>query len=194
FMINKILATVKLSLEDVSIIEIPHFLNINTALESGRISAMINIESAAQDILDREIGKLVFTSADFKGILPEGLVVQKRLLEGNPDVVKKFLHGWLAAVRWQADARNLDVWLNILNTSLLKDQPETVQGFAKLREGVRIHDNLDIISARNRDGLKKYIGELVQHLEQSGVKVKSQNPVTYMQTNTALEVAKEVFK
>jgi len=62
----------------------------------------------------------MFTSADFPGVIPEGIVVQNRILSDNPGDVQKFLRGWLRAVKWQSDPANRAEYFAILKRTMFK--------------------------------------------------------------------------
>lgn len=194
FLLQKMLATASLNLEDVSVIEIVHHENLSAAFKRGKLSAMVNVEPAAAGVVAEKAGKLMFTSADFEGLIPEGLAAKRALLEEHPEVVKKFMYGWLKAVQWQTNPENFAEWRDILGRTTLSRLSPSNEEFKKLLDGVRIHDNLSTINARNQDDLPKYVKALLEYLAKISTTTPPNSPDTYINTGPALEVARDVFK
>ena len=117
FFIKQVLDKAKININEVKLVEIANTYDLNQAFKRGKLVAIVSYDPEASKAIKEKVGQLLFTSADFPGVIPEGISVQKPLLEKHPEVVKKFLQGWLQAVQWQADPSNKADFYTILRKS-----------------------------------------------------------------------------
>jgi len=144
--------------------------------------------------LSTDKGKLLFTSADFPGVIPEGIATHNSIMQNNPEDVKKFMRGWLKALKWQANPENQKEYFAIMNKTMFKNSPYSDEKLKEFESGGKIHTSLDSIVERNEKGIYEYVRELLDYLKQTGVDVKHSQVEKYVNTSLAIDEAKEIFK
>ena len=194
FFIKQVLDKAKININEVKLVEIANTYDLNQAFKKGKLAAIVSYDPEASKAIKEKVGKLLFTSADFPGVIPEGISVQKQILEKHPEVVKKFLQGWLRAVQWQADPRNKADFYAILRATMFNDHPHTDAELDALTTGGKIHTDLDTILTRNQQDALTYIKELLLYLQQVGQPIHSLQPQDYIQTQLAVTEAQSIFK
>jgi NitT/TauT family transport system substrate-binding protein len=194
FFIKQVLDKAKININEVKLVEIANTYDLNQAFKRGKLAAIVSYDPEASKAIKEKVGQLLFTSADFPGVIPEGISVQKPLLEKHPEVVKKFLQGWLQAVQWQADPSNKADFYAILRTTMFSDRPHTDAELDALNTGGKIHTDLDTILTSNQQGAPTYIKELLRYLQQTGQPIHSLQPQDYIQTQIAITEAPSIFK
>ncbi|MDM8564263.1 ABC transporter substrate-binding protein [Candidatus Halobeggiatoa sp. HSG11] len=187
FFASKVLATDGLNVDDVKLLKIANTKDLNSAFNKGRISAIISYDPEASKVIKTGVGKLLYTSADFAGIIPEGISVQNTVLQNNPEDVKKFLRGWLQAIKWHNE--NKQEFYAILKRTMFKDSSYTDKDLDELYAGSKIHTDLPTIINRNQQGILKYSEELFAYL---GIKVEQLKG--NIQTKLSVNEAKLIFK
>ena len=194
FFIKQVLDKAKININEVKLVEIANTYDLNQAFKRGKLVAIVSYDPEASKAIKEKVGQLLFTSADFPGVIPEGISVQKPLLEKHPEVVKKFLQGWLQAVQWQADPSNKADFYTILRKTMFSDHSHTDAELDALNTGGKIHTDLDTILTSNQQGAPTYIKELLLYLQQTGQPIHSLQPQDYIQTQIAITEAQSIFK
>ena len=193
FFLDKVLRNAHLKVKDVELIEVSNTSKLNKSFRNGVVSAIVSYDPEASKVVDDGAGKLVFTSADFPGVIPEGIVVQNRILRDNPADVKKFLRGWLQEVKWQSDPANREEYYAILKRTMFKGSYYSAQDIKKLAAGGKIHGNLEEITKKNEQEIHEFVNELLAYLKQNGKSIKSFNTQDYISTDIAVKEAKKIF-
>lgn len=193
FFASKVLAGAGLTVDDVRLIEIANTADLNEAFRRGRLDAIISYDPEASKVVKDGTGKLLFTSADFPGVIPEGISVQKKLLDESPETITKFLRGWLRAVQWQSDPANRAEFYTILKRTMFKGGGYSDADLDSFAAGGKIHTDLKDIQERNTNGVQSFLGELLAYLEKKGDKINSTTPDDYVQTAIAVGEAKKLF-
>ena len=193
FFLNKVLQNADLKIEDVELIEVSNAAKLNDSFKNGVVSAIVSYDPEASKVVSDGTGELLFTSADFPGVIPEGIVVQNRILKDNPGDVEKFLRGWLRAVKWQTDPVNQEAYFAILKRTMFKGSSYSAPDFKKFSAGGKIHCTLEDITQMNEQEIHQYINELLAYLKESGKRIKSFDTRDYISTDAAVKEAKKIF-
>jgi NitT/TauT family transport system substrate-binding protein len=193
FFLDKVLQNAHLKINDVELIEVTNTSKLNKSFRNGVVSAIVSYDPEASKVVGDGTGKLMFTSADFPGVIPEGIVVQNRILEDNSTDVKKFLRGWLRAVKWQCDPANRKEYFAILKRTMFKGSSYSEPDFKKFAAGGKIHCNLEDITKKNEQEINEFVKELLAHLKQTGNNIRSYDPHDYISTDLAIKEAKKIF-
>ncbi len=138
---------------------------------AGRVSVIQHYEPYAFKAVSGGNGKVVATSADYEGVIPECLYGATDNLEQIPaSDMRKILRGWIRAAQWVRDPSNWPEYIKILNEQTFRGhRPYSDRQLRKMFEGVRIHDRQTLLS-RNRDGggLSVHLTEVRSFLSDSG--------------------------
>lgn len=194
FFIKQVLDKAKININEVKLVEIANTYDLNQAFKKGKLAAIVSYDPEASKAITEKVGQLLFTSANFPGVIPEGISVQKSLLQKQPEIVKKFLRGWLRAVQWQADPNNRPAFYAIVKNTMFRTRSHTDEELATLNAGGKIHIDLNTIIASNEQELPIYIKELLLYLKQAGQPIHSLQPQDYIQTQLAIAEAQAIFK
>ena len=194
FFIKKVLDKAKININAVKLVEIANTYDLNQAFKKGKLAAIVSYDPEASKAIKEKVGQLLFTSADFPGVIPEGISVQKPLLEQHPEVIKKFLQGWLRAVQWQANPSNKAAFYTILRKTMFSNHHHTDAELDALNTGGKIHTNLDSILSNNQPDLLAYIKELLFYLQPTEQSLSSLQPQDYIQTQIAITEAQSIFR
>jgi NitT/TauT family transport system substrate-binding protein len=194
FFMNKILEKAGLSMKDVSLSENSNLTNLSNAFILNMYSAIISYDPEASKVLSTNKGKLLFTSADFPGAIPEGIATHNSIIQNNPEDVKKFMRGWLKAVKWQANPENQKEYFAIMNKTMFKNSPYSDEKLKEFESGGKIHSSFNSILERNEKGVYEYVEELLNYLKQTGVNVEYSQTEKYVNTSFSTDEAKEIFK
>ena len=193
FFLNKILEKSNLELADIDFLEVSNTVNLNRAFRKGIFSAIVSYNPEASNVIKDGTGKLLFTSADFPGVIPEGLVVQNKILSESPGDVLKFLRGWLRSVKWQQEPENQTEYFQILEKTMFKNSSYTIEELKAFHAGGRIHHTLEQITRANQSGMRSYINALLMFMKKNVRNVRIVDANNYMSTAMALDGAKKIF-
>jgi NitT/TauT family transport system substrate-binding protein len=193
FFLNQVLQNAQLKLKDIELIEVSNTIKLNESFRKGVVSAIVSYDPEASKVVGDGAGELIFTSADFPGVIPEGIVVQNRILKDHPTDVRKFLRGWLRAVKWQSDPANRDEYFAILKRTMFNGTAYSSKDIEKLTAGGKIHGTLEEITKKNKREVHEYIEELLAFLKENGHRVKSFDVHDYTATDMAVKEAKKIF-
>lgn len=177
FFLNKYLEP-NIKLSDIRIAEL-EVEGLTDNFISGRFKAIVNFDPEAIRAERKGNGKLVATSADFPGCIPEGYASRKDILNTVPkeDLVK-IIMGWNDAVKWIKNDSNWQEFKEILNNITFEGDPPYSDGDLKqMLESVRIHD-ADMLRERNKNngGLYGYMSELREMMKKNNMLKKDFKP------------------
>lgn len=142
---------------------------------AGKYNLMLDYDPAAVRAVADGQGRVVRTSRDYPGVIPEGMVARTDHLRGIPyqDLVKIF-EGWIEGVKWKNDPANWVEFQKILNEKTFPgDSPNGSFTEAELREflnNVNVHDQATQL-ARNQTG-----GGLYQYLSDASAFMQKYHP------------------
>jgi NitT/TauT family transport system substrate-binding protein len=193
FFLNKILNKNNMTINDLSIREVSNLAGLNKAFREGIFSAIISYDPEASKVTKDGTGALLYTSADFHGVIPEGIAVNKKLMQTNPADVQKFIRGWLKAVKWQKNSKNQREYFSILRKTMFKESKYTDQELKEFATGGKIHFDLNSITEQNKDMLDKFVKEMLNYMKQTGIKVSATNTDLYVDTSIAVKQAKSIL-
>jgi NitT/TauT family transport system substrate-binding protein len=192
FFASKVLNTANIDISAVRLLEVVNTRDLNQAFRRGKFAAIISYDPEASKVIKQGVGKLQSTSADFEGIIPEGISVQNTILQENPEDVKRFLRGWLRAVQWHTNHRQ--EFYAILKKTMFKGSSYTNKDFDVFYAGSRIHADLATITTQNEQEVQEYVKELLAYLKQRGHKITSEQSEDYVKTGLSIIEAKQIFK
>lgn len=171
FFLNRFLRDWGLKISDVRIQELT-MQELADAFIDGTFSVILNCDPEALRAERDGEGRQGVTSADYAGIIPEGVVARRDRFAAIPrdDLVKVF-RGWIQAVRWLHDPRNWDEYRRILNgRTFQSDGPYTESDMQDMFRSVRIHP-ATTQARRNTspDGLRTYLQSVHAFLKENGM-------------------------
>ncbi len=160
-----------LTLADFRIVEI-HAEDLAAQFIAGRIPAIVDYEPWALRAVTDGNGKVLATSADFEGCIPEGLWgYRDHLAALPPEDVVRFLLGWIDAVVWLHDPDHWEAYAAILNARTFRGLPDYRDAeLRRMRSHVRIHLP-GMLRRRNEaeGGLVRYLRSLRGFLKRNGL-------------------------
>ncbi len=193
FFIDKILTNAGISINDFDLYEVSNTVDLNQAFRNGIFTAIVNYLPDARNVIRDGTGKIVNTSADFPGVIPEGIIVQKYILQDHPEKVAGFLRGWLRAVKWQVNPKHRKEYYAILKRTMFKNSSYSDQDLAKFTAGAKINGDLETILKNNEIQVYEFAKDLLLYLEKNGTMIQSSHPHDYISTSMAVKEAKKIF-
>ncbi len=192
FFLHKILTQHEISMNEVKTIEIANTKHLNQSFRHQRFAAIVNFDPEASKVVKDGSGQLMYSSADFPGVIPEGLVVQSRVLRDNPEDVRKFLHGWLKALQWQTDPNNAVAFLDLAKKTMFRNSSYSDAELQAFMQGGKIHQTREQMLVRNQQGVQQYVTEMLNFLRtQQSI---PNHPIdTYVDTRIAVEEIKKLW-
>lgn len=169
FFLNRFLGDWGLKIADVRIQELT-MQELADAFIEGKFSVILNCDPEALRAERDGEGRQGVTSADFAGIIPEGVVSRSDRFATIPrDDLVKIFRGWIQAVRWLHDPRNWNEFRRILNSQTFQaDGPYTETDMRDMFRSVRIHPAATQ-ARRNtsEDGLRGYLQSVHAFLKEN---------------------------
>jgi len=140
FFLNRFLGEWGLKIADVRIQELT-MQELADAFIEGKFSVILNCDPEALRAERDGEGRQGVTSADFAGIIPEGVVSRADRFASIPrDDLVKIFRGWIQAVKWLHDPRNWNEFRRILNSHTFQaDGPYSETDMQDMFRSVRIH-------------------------------------------------------
>ncbi len=178
FFLDSYLKTIDLALADFRIVEI-NARDLSAQFVAGRLPAMVNYEPWANQAVKKGNGKVLATSADFTGCIPECFWGYKQAVYNMPDQdIHGILLGWIDAVNWLHTPGNRKAYYRILKETTFKAQPRlTHEAFARMLDNVRIHNPHELYERnRNGGGLHHYFTALKRFLEENDLLTRDFSP------------------
>ncbi len=135
---------------------------------SGKLSCVLSYDPAALDV-QREGGEVLASTADFPGIMPEGIGGRSDVIAAIPrDDLARILAGWIEAVDWMHDAANWPEYVRILNQRTF-DEPQTETDIRAMLANVRIHDHATLVERNGVSGLRNLLADMKGMLAANGL-------------------------
>jgi len=195
FFLHKILTDrSNVTLADVRMRVVKHTPSLSKAFRRGTFAAVVQFGPEAYKLTREGIGKVIATSADYPGIIGDGIITRKILLKEHPDVIRKLLRGWMRAIVWSSNPENRDAYFDILNRTIYKSAPLSKKELVESASEVIVRHTKQGVLEENGARLTRFTSEVLEYLQQTGVKLRSSNPAEYVDSSIAVEVAQEVLK
>ncbi|MCK5097697.1 MAG: ABC transporter substrate-binding protein [Desulfobacteraceae bacterium] len=169
FFLQKILGKSDLSLKNIDLLEVSNTANLNRAFRKGIFSAIISYDPEASNVIKDKTGKLLFTSADFPGVIPEGIVTQNSILANQKE------------------------YFEILKKTMFKDSPYSIDELKAFQQGGRIHNTLEQISQANQSGIQYFLKDLLLFMHKDLRHVRIFDINEYISTSIAIDEAEKIF-
>jgi NitT/TauT family transport system substrate-binding protein len=195
FLLDKYLNSQGLKLADVTVAEVE--LEVMTQMFiDGQLSAIVTYDPAALHAEREGNGKVAATTVDYPGSIVDAMMIREDVLKDIPeeDLLKLFA-GWNEAVSWLNDPANWKEYLEILNSTMFKDEgPYSEEDFREILGSVRIHDTTALLERNRPDGgAYKHLREMREFLKANQMLDKDFTPEALLDTGAlvkALETAK----
>lgn len=167
YFLHKYLSGLNLRFSDFRIVEMePEGLTQNFIAD--RFKLVVSYDPEADLAIKNGNGKLVCTSADYEGCIPQGMMAMKDVLEKIPKHdLAGILKGWIKAVEWSQDSRNWKEYVDIVNRYIYQNEkPFPEEEIRKMLDTERIHDTA-VMRERNKPagGLVNYLNDLQAFLK-----------------------------
>jgi NitT/TauT family transport system substrate-binding protein len=175
--LGKYLDHAGLMLSDIKLIETDTEILSENFIQ-GVFSAIISFDPDALRAQKDGQGKVVATSADFEGIIPEGLMMLKNTFEDTPqEDLRKLIAGWIDALAWMNAPESQAELLTLANQYLFRHSGNvSAVELEEMMAGVRFHTRTDLL-ARNRDGgTLAYFAELSDFFQRNDLLESSFDP------------------
>lgn len=184
------LRTIDLKLSDFRIVEI-NPRDLNAQFIAGRLPAIVNYEPWVRMAVNVGHGRVLATSADFKGCIPECIFGYQNRIDRMPEKdICIILDGWIKAVRWLKKPENRNAYYRILRERTFQHELAlSDEDLTQMLGNVAIHD-ISMLYERNRDagGLWHFFESLNQSLKRNGLLRKSYNSSTIFRNRYILKV------
>ncbi len=174
YFLDKYLSGINQKLSDIRLAEMEpdslasHFI-------AGYFNVIVCYEPEASRAAKNGKGKAAATSADYEGVIPEGMIALEEMLAAIPkeDLVK-ILKGWIKAVKWTRQPDNVKEYFDIMKQQVFKDQNYSDSDLTKMLTDVRIHDvNMLIERSRDGGGTITYLHDLKRFLNENNLLKKN---------------------
>ena len=178
FFLDQYLKEQKLRLDQFRIVEI-RAQDLAAQFAAGRIKAMVLYEPWAALVQSQTRARVVATSADYTGCIPEGIWgYRDRVLDIPAEDIEKILRGWVDAAVWVNDPANWEAYAGILNKrTFAGHQQYTGKALKEMFNNVRIHDRAFLLERnKNNGGMEKYLEVLKNFLKTNGLLTKDFQP------------------
>ena len=119
FFLDKVLSKQNKSLNDYTIVRFdPAYMN--DGYRNGTMNLVLSYEPDVREIIKMG-GTIISTSADFAGVMPDGIAIMNNRLKEIPrqDIVK-FYKGLIKAHEWVCNSKNKKEMFNIIRKNTLK--------------------------------------------------------------------------
>lgn len=171
FFLNQYLSSQGLKLSDYKVVEM-ETSQLADKFISGLFSAIVSYDPDALRAQRQGNGKVVATSASYKGCIPEGMMMARQALQAMPkEDLLKIYKGYIEAANWLKAAENWQEYQNILNSRTFKDDaPYSEQDLKEMVDSVAIHDSAVMLERNSAgSGLESYLKELRLFLKENGM-------------------------
>jgi NitT/TauT family transport system substrate-binding protein len=150
-----------LDFRDFQIVVIEDMESLASQFVAGRLACAVSYEPYVEQATKGGDCEVVASTADFPGVMPEVLVVQRsRLARMPPEHVVGVLAGWVDAVEWVQQQKNRGEFARICIEHAFREQRVTPEQITDMLANVRIH-GVEELRARNLqpDGIAKFLAE-----------------------------------
>lgn len=146
------LATVGLSVKDVELISIDDPEALASQVAAGRLPAAVLYEPFVAPALRGGAARVVGSTADFPGVMPECVLARReRLAKMPPAHIVALLQGWIDAVEWARQPANEAEFLRLCVEHAFGSEKVSINDARRMLTNVRLHDQA-MLRERNLGG------------------------------------------
>lgn len=160
---------------------------------AGRVPLIVSYDPEAIRAEREGKGVVAATTADFPGVMPEGLIALRDVYDSIPkEDLSKIFRGLIRAAIWCSNTANTKEWMQIMNQKIFHESPYAEQDLLDMIKAVRIHGPSQLVE-RNRQGggIYAYLEEMKTFLREANLFKKDFTPDAILATETmAAEAAK----
>lgn len=160
---------------------------------AGYFNVIVCYEPEASRAKNNGKGKIAATSADYEGIIPEGMIAFDDMLGAIPkEDLAKILKGWIKAVKWSQDTANSKEYFDILKQHTFKEQKYSDTELTAMLADVRVHD-VKMLAERNKDGggTIAYLQDLKRFLQENKLLKKDFSTKDVFDNKVIIDALKE---
>ncbi|MBF0443716.1 MAG: ABC transporter substrate-binding protein, partial [Oligoflexales bacterium] len=155
YFLQRVTDKIGLKIKDVEQRQLSRPELLGKVLSNNTFAAAIIFDPIASQVVAEKKGVLKFTTADFPGVMPEGICVKKSLYNSmDKEDVVKFLKGWFKALAWVKDPANKAEYYKILNQTTLavygKKEGYSEAEILDLAKGGKVHYEKTAILERQK--------------------------------------------
>lgn len=122
------------------------------AFISGHLDGAVLWEPFLSKAISEGKGKLIFSSADTPGLIPDLLVFNEKILQERPEDVKKIIMAWFDAMEWWKQNPEEG------NVILAKRAEITPKEYAEMMSSIKLFTIQDNIKAFSKSDNLEYLG------------------------------------
>lgn len=189
------LATQKLTLADYSLVEIADDARMIEAFKSGKLQLVATFEPVATTLVDEGQGRVLATTADYPGVMPEGFAGNGRFVRAAPAAaLEAFFRVWYRAVAYVTDpAHAAEVAKLASETTLNGTATYTAEELPGELAKTPLHSARQAIVNNTQGGnLQVYYNRCLASLIKSGRRNPAFNPKGALFTGPLLNAAAKV--
>jgi NitT/TauT family transport system substrate-binding protein len=169
YFLNQYLMTIGLKLPDVRFTEM-EAETLTDEFIADRFRMIVSIDTEAARAEKEGNGRTVYSGADCKGCISDGMMILKDTLKNMPkEDLGKIFKGWIKAIAWIKDPVNRNSYSDILRSYTFRDWgPYSEEDFRKMAQTAEILDAKSLMD-ENRDGggLQTYLKNLKSFLSEN---------------------------
>jgi NitT/TauT family transport system substrate-binding protein len=146
---------------------------------AGRIPVMVNYEPWVTQAQHASGARILASSADYLGCIPECLWGYREHVREIPDAhLEAIIRGWVEAAVWVNDPQNWEQFTSILNSRTFAGHASfSRQDLAAMFRNVRIHDREQLyLRNRNLGGFSDYLSDLKVFMKENRLLEKDFEP------------------
>lgn len=192
YFLDKYLSGINHRLSDIRLAEMEpdslasHFI-------AGYFNVILCYEPEASRAEKSGKGKVAASSADYEGVIPEGMIAFEDMLTAIPkEDLTKILKGWIKAVKWSQQPVNAKEYFGIMRQQLFKEEQYSDSELTAMLSDVRIHD-VKMLTERNKDGggTITYLHDLKRFVNENNLLKKDFVPKELFDNRAIVEALKE---
>ncbi len=188
FFLGRYLAENNLKFTDFEVVQASGPTALADDFIAGKYNIIVNYDPEAVRSVTAGNGKVVKTSRDFAGVIPEGFVARTDQLRGIPEAdLVKFFKGWIKSVKWTKDSANKVAWYEILRTKTFEGEgPFTDADLTEFVSNVSVHDQATQLDRNKTEGgLTQYLKDSNTFAQDNKLFTRSYSPADVFD-NTAI--------
>ncbi|MDX2110398.1 MAG: ABC transporter substrate-binding protein [Verrucomicrobiota bacterium] len=191
FFLSEYLKKQDMKLKDFELAEVDSD-ELSNHFISGRLPLILNYDPHATRAVKEGHGKILATSADIPGSIPEGFAMKadKFKSTSNEDLVK-FMRGWFKAVKWTRDPANWAEYQTIMKERTFKDdEPGSDEELKAMTEVVIVHTPESALKINAPDaGTQHYLDKLREFLKENDLLKRDFKGADLIKTEAILKAA-----
>ena len=155
---------------------------------ANKFDLILNYDPNALLAISEGNGKLLATTRDFPGVIPEGWFTKKGWINKTPkqDILRLYI-GWVNALKWSENREHSVEFLTIINTHTFPSRKHIHYRVVKMMlEGIRFHQK-DLIE-ENTTQLFTYLKQLKQFLKRTNQLQNDFSPQKIIRTENVVEL------